>query len=243
MIDVFKALKNLVIKYRHYLIGTLVILMLIISTVYFAKSYYTQVKINKHNIEALTDTITYYQTKNGKLVAEKNILIGDMSDLKIANEDLYNKVKSMKVSNPQNVVYIKSTVENEKHDTMWTVKIKRDTIYGKPFIDKKEFAFNNKYRELEGQVSLFDTTMTMSINKDKIYLDYTLAIKDGKVYIQSDNPYVKYNEIQGLSIDGFKYKRQKRFGIGPSIGYGYDFINNKFSPYIGISLNYNLICF
>lgn len=60
-----------------------------------------------------------------------------MSDLKIANEDLYNKVKSMKVSNPQNVVYIKSTVENEKHDTMWTVKIKRDTIYGKPFIDKK----------------------------------------------------------------------------------------------------------
>ena len=83
----------------------------------------------------------------------------------------------------------------------------------------------------------------MSINKDKIYLDYTLAIKDGKVYIQSDNPYVKYNEIQGLSIDGFKYKRQKRFGIGPSIGYGYDFTNNKFSPYIGISLNYNLICF
>ena len=240
MIDVFKALKNLVIKYRHYLIGTLVILLLIISTVYFAKSYYTQVKINKHNIEALTDTITYYQTKNGKLVAEKNILIGDMSDLKIANEDLYNKVKSMKVSNPQNVVYIKSTVENEKHDTTWTVKIKRDTIYGKPFIDKKDFAFNNKYRELEGQVSLFDTTMTMSINKDKIYLDYTLAIKDGKIVGFDD---VKYNEIQGLSIDGFKYKRQKRFGIGPSIGYGYDFTNNKFSPYIGISLNYNLICF
>ena len=76
MIDV---LKKLVIKYRHYLIGALVILLLTISTVYFAKSYYIQMKINKHNIEALTDTITYYQTKNGKLVAEKNILIGDMS--------------------------------------------------------------------------------------------------------------------------------------------------------------------
>ena len=106
----------------------------------------------------------------------------------------------------------------------------------------KDFAFNNKYRELEGQVSLFDTTLSLNINKDKIYLDYTLALKDGKVYVQSDNPYVKYNEIQGLTIPS-NIAKTKRFGIGPSVGYGYDFKFKKFSPYIGVSVNYNLISF
>ena len=50
-----------------------------------------------------------------------------------------------------------------------------------------------------------------------------------------------HNKIPLLFITGWhqSYPRQKRWGLGLSVGYGYSF--NKFSPYIGIGINYNLI--
>ena len=40
-----------------------------------------------HNTKALTDTIRTYKGRNGQLVAEKTILIGDYNTLKDLNKD------------------------------------------------------------------------------------------------------------------------------------------------------------
>ena len=55
----------------------------------------------------------------------------------------------------------------------------------------------------------------------------------------SDNPYVKFNSITGLIIP--KQKKEKKFGIGPSVFGGYT--NKGFVYGIGIGLQYNLINF
>ena len=68
---------------------------------------------------------------------------------------------------------------------------------------------------------------------------YALAVKGNVVYMTSDNPYVKFNSITGLKIP--KQKKEKKFGIGPSVFGGYS--NKGFVYGIGIGLQYNLISF
>lgn len=185
------------------------------------------------NIIALTDTIKVYKGKHGEAVHKKNILQGDLNTLKLANRELYDKVKSMKVKKVTEVVEVKSIIENEVHDTLW--RVQRDTVYN---TITKYFAFNNKYRILEGNVAVSDTTIGVAITSDKVYVDYTMAISQGKVHLTSDNPYVKFNEIKGISLPKPK---TKRWGIGPTVGYGFDISKKSFSPFIGISLNYSII--
>ena len=79
----------------------------------------------------------------------------------------------------------------------------------------------------------------MHIEKDRIQFKYALAVKDNVVYMTSDNPYVKFNSITGLTIP--KQKKEKKFGIGPSVFSGYS--NKGFVYGVGIGLQYNLISF
>ena len=62
--------------------------------------------------------------------------------------------------------------------------------------------------------------------------------KNNKIYIKSDNPYVKYNEISGFTI---QKEKKTHWSLGPSINFGYDPINNKPAFSIGASLNYGII--
>ena len=81
--------------------------------------------------------------------------------------------------------------------------------------------------------------MNLNIEKDKVFLDYTLAVENNKVYVKSNNPYVQYNKIQGIELPKPK-KRWTTVVIGPSISYGYDFNGKCFGPSINLSLTYGL---
>ena len=70
-----------------------------------------------------------------------------------------------------------------------------------------------------------------------MYFDYTVVLKDNKVWLSSSNPYVKYNKITGLTLPT---QKQKRWGIGPAVTAGYDPANNKISMMLGVSLSYHI---
>ena len=190
----------------------------------------------KHNLEALNDTIKYYQDKNGNLVATKLAFESDIKTLELLNKDLYDQIDSMKL-NPKTVaqiITIGGEIENPQQDTAYIVKY--DTI-SKGF--NKDFDFNNKYRTLEGNVDYHNDSLGIHITKDVINFDYTLAMdKDARIYVKSTNPYVKYNEISGFTVPK---QKKKRWNIGPSINGGYDPINKNWSASIGISFTYGLI--
>lgn len=193
-------------------------------------------KINNNNITALTDSIKYYKGKNGELVAEKTLLLGDMNTLELANAELAEKIEDMEIHNPQQVVYIETEIVNEVHDTAWIIQ-DTDTLV------KKDFDFSNKWRTLNGFVQLKDKDLSLSIQEDKVLVNYVLAIKDNKVYLTSDNPYVQYNEIQGITLP--KTRKNFSVGIGPAISYGWWPGMPKPSPFFGVSLGlyYNLLQF
>lgn len=191
-----------------------------------------------NNIKALRDTIKYYTTKSGNVVAEKQGFIVDNSkEIKQLQEDLYNVLKEMKIQNSTiAAMQFSGVIDSGEKDTVY--EIKHDTIKN-GFI--KDFSFSDKYRILDGNVTYVPDTLSVNINNDKIIFDYTVAMDNkNRIKIMSDNPYVKYNEISGFTLTPPK---KKRFGIGVQIGYGYNFNGKKLSPYIGLGLSYNLITF
>ena len=184
----------------------------------------------QHNIEALTDSVKHYRTISGDIATEKAILIGDIDLLKHTNDFLYHKVKELGIKKPDQVVYITNEIIREKRDTAWKVRTPEMS---------KTFDFSDKWRDLVGNVTLKDSILGLSINKDIVRMDYTMGIKDGRVYISSSNPYVKFNEIQGITIPKTK---QKHWHIGPTIGTGIG-TDGVIRPNIGLSLTYSIISF
>lgn len=195
-------------------------------------TYYKSV--NEKNITALTDSIKYYKGKQGNIVATKGIPEADYNYLKNINDSLYRLVESMKVSGkPDVVIGSNVTVDNGKHDTIWsTVPSISSSIY-------KEFDFSDQYRKLSGNVRYEKDTLGLTIDKDIVNFNYAAVIKDNQVYLTSDNPYVKFNTITGIKMP--ESKKVKKFGIGPVIYVGY--CNKGFNYGVGIGLQYSIINF
>ena len=191
--------------------------------------------INDKNIIALTDSVKYYKGKYGNEVAKKTMIETDCKNLQIINDSLYRMIQSMQVKKPDIVIGGSTSIDNGKHDTVWVptvTEITSKNIY-------RKFDFSNQYRELTGNVSYTNDTLGLYIEKDIMQFKYALAVKDNVVYMTSDNPYVKFNSITGLKIP--KQKKEKKFGIGPSVFGGYS--NKGFVYGIGIGLQYNFISF
>lgn len=196
-------------------------------------TYYKNV--NDKNIIALTDSVNYYKGKYGNEVAKKTMIETDCKNLQNINDSLYRMIQSMQVKKPDMVIGGSSSIDNGKHDTVYiptVTEITSKNIY-------RKFDFSNQYRELTGNVSYTNDTLGLYIEKDIMQFKYALAVKDNVVYMTSDNPYVKFNSITGITIP--KQKKEKKFGIGPSVFGGYS--NKGFVYGIGIGLQYNFINF
>lgn len=237
-----EAFKNFFVSlwngFKKDIIYIALIIVMVCWAIISMRSCTNQVNENKlleHNIEALSSEAEQYKGKNGELIEKQQILIGDMNTLKIANEDLYKRLKSMEVKNAEQALRIEGLIRNPRRDTVWQVN--NDTIY----IDRninitRNFDFSNRFRTLNGNVFVRDGNLGLNIEKDIISFDYTAAFKDGQLYISSDNPYVQYNNITGIQVPKQRKKRwnlgiyggfgvhydisSKRFGYGPQIGAG-----------------------
>lgn len=213
----------------------IIVLLLFISMCISMRQCISNKHLYDNNIIALTDTIKYYKGKNKELVASKTMLETSFNNIKYINDSLYNVLKSIGVKNPDNVVYIETIIRDEKHDTLWV-----DTTTSNI---KKNFDFSNQYRTLKGYVFLNrPDTLGLSIEQNDVIADFTIAQKDNKMYITSNNPYIKYNNIIGIKNQSERKTKTKRFGIGPYIGIG---INKdaKIEPTIGIGLTWSLFRF
>lgn len=213
----------------------IIVLLLFISMCISMRQCISNKHLYDNNIIALTDTIKYYKGKNKELVASKTMLETSFNNIKYINDSLYNVLKSIGVKNPDNVVYIETIIRDEKHDTMWV-----DTTTSNI---KKNFDFSNQYRRLKGYVFLNrPDTLGLSIEQNDVIADFTIAQKDNKMYITSNNPYIKYNNIIGIKNQSERKTKTKRFGIGPYIGIGIN-KDTKIEPTIGIGLTWSVFRF
>lgn len=192
----------------------------------------------QNNIVALTDSIEYYESKTGELIAQKTMLTGEIKDLKESHSkelnDLYNDLNSMKRKNAQLAAQIDVLVENPARDTIW----KYDSVLVVQSL-VQPFQFNDKWRNLSGNITLDNNTMGLNIQEDQVFFNYTIAVEDGLVYLMSDNPYVKYNRITAIQET---QKKPKRWNIGFQLGLGFQYglFHEKvdIGPYLGLGVSY-----
>ena len=233
MQDLLNAIKNIWNKYKSQIILVLCLLVCIFFLIRSCENNLANKRIYDNNVKALTEQIQTWETKTGDLVAEKTILEGDVKLLKQTNEELYEQVKKLKAK-PKEVVYIKTEIINEVHDTTFIV----DSNY-----IKKYFDFSDQWRTLTGFVEYNNPNLNLTFTKDITKADFTVAIRDSKVYITSNNPHIVYNDIQGVVLP----KKEPMFTIstGPSFSAGYGLINKNFDFYAGWSviIGYNIKSF
>lgn len=220
----------------------------------------------KNNIAALTDTIHYYKAKNGQLVATKLAFETDIKDLEMLNEALCEELDNLNAKyDLVSGTHFGGVIEHEVHDTAYVVQ--HDTIQNG---FSHDFAFNDEFRTLEGNVNYKNDTVGVKILKDEMQFDYTVAMdKNNNIYITSTNPYVKYKQITGFQVPQTRQKhwalgiygniafdpahkdryfdvglsldyRIKRFHIGPTIFYEQNFKNNDKGVYIGANVGLNI---
>ena len=223
LIELLKSVKT-------HLIYVAIIIVLLFALSISVKSCQENKQLYNNNVTALIDSVSYYKAKNGELVASKSLLEGDMSLLEKTNSELAKELNSMKVKNPEQVVKIVTEYIKTPSDTVWVIDSTNVNI-------TKQFDFTDDYRSLAGDVYLKNDMLGLNISKDEVYANYTLAIKDNKAYITTNNPYIKISDIQGITIPTPKIKH---FYLGPSINFGYDPIQNKPTFNVGVSIGYGL---
>lgn len=235
MQDLLNVIKNIWNKYKSQIILILCLLVCGFFLIRSCENNLANKRIYDNNVKALTEQMQTWKTKAGDLVAEKTVLEGDIKLLKLTNEDLYEQVKQLKAK-PKEVVYVNVEVPYPVHDT--TFVMPNDSNYV-----KQTFDFSNKWRTLSGFVEYNKPNLGLTIDKDIVYADLTVAIKDSKVFVTSNNPYLKYNDIQGVVLP----KTEPMFTIatGPSFSAGYGLINKNFDFYAGwsIIIGYNIKSF
>lgn len=211
-----------------------------------------------NNIYAITDTLTYYIDNNNRLVAEKHSYI-------LTQEELKGKIKSLEKKNRDFITYINTNIgvkdtieiptyiereisyEDRNIKEQGTINIDRNNTYGKSF---NEFHISIPY-------SITDSLITYPATIDVLHNIHVESIierdKKGKTYIRliSDYPNIKFNTSDGYVVGDILNKniKNKRKGIGlsigPTLGIGYDVINKRIVPTIGIGVmlgfNYNLV--
>jgi len=233
MQDLLNVIKNIWNKYKSQIILVLCLLVCGFFLIRSCENNLANKRIYDNNVKALTEQIQTWKTKAGDLVAEKTVLEGDVNLLKQTNEELYEQVKKLK-ARPKEVVYVETEIINEVHDTTFIV----DSNYVKKYFD-----FSDQWRTLTGFVEYNKPNLNLAFTKDITKADFTVAIRDSKVYVTSNNPHIVYNDIQGVVLP----KTEPMFTIatGPSFSAGYGLINKNFDFYAGWSviIGYNIKSF
>lgn len=244
-------------KIKKINLNVILIVALVIIMILYLKQCNTtsnlkdEAKISEMNQKALLDSITTYETKNGKLVYEKSILIASEKELKELNSSLYEEVQDLK-KNPSIIFKEKILVQ---HDTVKVKTMIKNYDNGKiGFVWNYDTIFNeNNFQKLFGRTIVNVDSNGLSnpvtfIDVNEIGMSFITGLTKGKdtyeIFIKSDYPGFTATSIEGAIIDKKMITNdESSFVIGPSLGYGIIFVNDKnvkHGPVVGITFTYNL---
>ena len=228
------------------IISLIIIIILIMSTTCIRQDN----KKLKNNIKALTDSVHTLKTKNGELIYAKQSLILEKKEIENYLDISKSEVKELEKKLNSSLAYISSIKSNIIVDSI----IMFDTIVINENSDTISVRFNydDKWVSLNGKTLVYGTIGETHVDKLEIETPLKVGLtEDYKVFVLTDNPYLKIGDIDGAAIENSIVKqKKKRFGIGPFVGVGIGGGTNfNKTPYfgwnvsIGICLTYSLIQF
>jgi len=212
--------------------------------------------IYEQNRRALTDSLRNEKNKAGDIESVKSAFVSKVQDLEKLNKDLYDEVKR-EMGNVKSLIKAQATIDrggltlsNE------LVRYPDNVTYGLKFkdtyVDSSMFwsvSGESKFKLENNIIYPGKTDITENRIRVGLVMGFTETDNTYTVFARSSSPLVKFNELDGVLLIPKRQDitmppcpRKKRFGLGPSLGYGFT-QDLRLSPYVGFSLSYNLIQF
>lgn len=233
--------------YKELVIGLLAVLVVGLTTGLIVSK--KQNKYFEQNLKALVDSVQVVSMQNGQLLFEKQSLILEKEELEKYLDISKKEFKEMESTLNSKISYISKMKSNVVYDTIVCV----DTVYKTPDDEiVVDFKYKDEWTNLNGTTKINDYVYSSTkINSLKMNVPLTFGLtEDKKVFITSDNPHVKFTDINGAALS--RFTKQKRWGMGPTLtigaGYGYatNFKNNNVNgglivgAMIGWSVHYDV---
>lgn len=175
----------------------------------------------------------------------KTIVINDdetVRQLKKNEQELYDALKQrdLRISDLEYALRVEYG-RKSNFDTVFIVKTVHDTVLGG--LDVKTFSYNGGDKDSVR----YSLSIGSVAEPDWYKLDF--EVNDNIIIANEENGESNKTTVfttnGGDIVDVDTYNKKKgRFWknvcVGPSIGIGYDFANNKFGPSVGISVSYDV---
>lgn len=216
---------------------------------FYIQSRYYQHKSLTPVVIYNTDSLSTYKNKLKEEYALNVSYVQTIDQLKHENNELALEYQKLK-DNP--IVITKEKIKFQI-DTLY---IESDNIEKTDSVNTLNWHYNetSNYYAISGStlVNTDFSSFKTRINNLSINTELTIDIieKDNKLNIigNTTNPYITITNLNGVIVDPSqnsllkKYYKQKKWSIGPMIGYGIN-NNGKLSPYLGIGISYGLLQF
>jgi hypothetical protein len=215
-----------------------------IAIIMFGWNYYNgQLDRSEQNLKVYRGQIEELELKNGDLVTSRDSYIARASEL----EDLLNisrkEVRDLKNTLGSKIAYI-SKLESQM--STGPIIIQKDSIV---YIEKSKieshFKYNDEWLSFKGITRIDGDVGSTQIDGINIFTPLKVGITDDyQIFVQTPNPYITFNEIEGAVIDGSKFApKKKRLSWGVQVGFGtmYDVIKKDIAigPYGGLGVEFN----
>lgn len=228
---------------RNSIITLFIEAAIFIGIIMFGINYYNnQLDISDQNLKAYKGQLEQVEMKNGELVAIRDSYVLKTKDLQEQFDLSQKEIRDLKRKLGSSLAYIAELESNIKIDTIVTIK---DTIIYKDKETDIRFLYQDDWVSFNGLTSLKNNTSSTRIFNMNMDVPLKFGISDDyQIFVQSNNPYVNFTNLEGAVIDGSKLKPKKtRFNWGFQIGFGisYDIFDKDYSigPYGGIGAEVN----
>ena len=159
-------------------------------------------KQNNHSISEIInykDTVMFYKSKSGELIAYNKSLNVSYRNLKKANDSLINQIEDLKIKKPTTITIVKTEIVVKKITIPYLVELPCDSF-------SIPFNFNDSWVSIDGNSS------NSGLRFDSIKLTNDMLIVSGLkrngwfkpsetiVSVKSENPYVNLTGLQNYTI-------------------------------------------
>lgn len=229
---------------RRSLISMFIEAIIFVAIIMFGWNYYNgQLDLSEQNLNVYRGQIEELELKNGDLVTSRDSYIAKTSEL----EDLLNiskkEVRELKNTLGSKVAYISKL---ESQISTGPIIIEKDSIV---YIEKTKlesyFKYSDDWLSLKGITRIDGDNGSTEISGINMLVPLKVGLTDNyQIFVQTPNPYISFNEIEGAVIDGSRLApKKKRFSWGIQAGFGvmYDVIRKDIAigPYGGLGIEFN----
>lgn len=214
------------------ILGVLCLVLIVVTTCQHKHN-----TILENNIAALNDTVHTYQLKNGELMYEKQGYILEKQELEKYLDISKKEVRELEKKLGSALATISKLQTQVRVDTLQmtdTLIIEPDSTY------TNHFYYSDNWLNLNGLSKITLNPLIVSTKINHIAIDANLKVglsKDNKWFATSDNPYLRFTQIEGANLAAPQQNRWSlslQLGVGGFVGWGACFPIPSGTPQTGL---------